>query len=519
VLTVLFTDIVGSTELAAELEDRRWRRLLAQHNSVVRRELRRFRGHEVDTAGDGFLATFEEPTAGVRCAWAIADAVRQLGLEVRAALHTGEVEIEDGKLSGIAVHTAARIVGYAGPGEVVTSATVRELSAGSGARFEDRGRRRLKGVPGAWRLFAVADVDGTVRSPAPSSDVAAERRARASELPPRRRRGVLAALAVLLLAGISAVVLLVVPRDEIAGPTPGGSLVGLDPGTGRVDQKVRLPIPIWRGLAAGEGGVWVVQQLPGRYAVAHLDPSTGKVVARVDLGEAAVPRDIVVGERAVWVLSSGPGLVDALISQVNPATDQLLRQSTVGREFTDDPAGMSIGEGAMWIVLKNGVVARLDPNTARVLAQKDPISSAAAIAAGEGFVWVIDELSDAVLKLQPSSIKVLSRIPMPGSADQIVVGEGSVWVLDRDSGSIVRVNPRTEVVDDPIRVGDEPTDLVAAFGSVWVVDRANGTVSRVDPATRSVTTIDVGGTPTSIAADAASEAIWVAGPEAPPQVF
>jgi streptogramin lyase len=518
VLTVLFTDIVGSTRFAAELDDRRWRTLLARHHDLVRRELRQFGGREVDTAGDGFLATFDEPTNGIRCAWAITEAVRELGLDVRAGLHTGEVELQNGKVGGIAVHTAARIVGYASPGEVVASATVRELAAGSGAKFEERGRRRLKGVPGTWRLFAVTSVDGLVRGPAPSAEAAAERRARASERPPQRRRGVLA-LTVALLAVAVALSILVLRGEEARRSGRESSLLRLDPRTARVEQKVRLGIPLWRGLAAGEGGVWVVQQLRGRYAVVHLDPATGRIVARVDLREAAVPRDIVVGERSVWVLSSGPGLVDALISEVNPATDRLLHQPNVGGESTDDPAGMAIGEAGVWVVLKNGVLARLDPSTGRVVAQKDPISSAAAIAVGEGFVWVIDELSDAVLKVDPSSIKVLSRIPMPGSADQIVVGEGSVWVLDRDSGSVVRVNPRTEVVDDPIRVGDEPTDLVAAFGSVWVVDRANGTVSRVDPATRAVTTIEVGGTPTSIAADPVSEAIWVAGPEAPPQVF
>ena len=153
--TVLFTDLVGSTELAAELGDRRWRDLIEQHHAAVRRELTRFDGHEVDTAGDGFFATFDGPARAIRCAEAIVDAVRPLGLEVRAGLHTGEVELADGKVAGIAVNIGARVAGQAGTGEVLVSGTVKDLVAGSGLEFEDRGATTLKGVPGEWRLFAV----------------------------------------------------------------------------------------------------------------------------------------------------------------------------------------------------------------------------------------------------------------------------------------------------------------------------------------------------------------------------
>jgi class 3 adenylate cyclase len=154
--TVLFTDLVGSTTLAAELGDRRWRDLLEQHHAAVRRELARYDGREVDTAGDGFFATFDGPARGIRCAQAVVDSVRPLGLDVRAGLHTGEVELADGKVAGIAVNIGARVSSQAGPGEVLVSGTVRDLVAGSGLEFEDRGTVTLKGVPGEWRLFAVA---------------------------------------------------------------------------------------------------------------------------------------------------------------------------------------------------------------------------------------------------------------------------------------------------------------------------------------------------------------------------
>ena len=155
--TVLFTDLVGSTERAVEIGDRRWRDLVEQHHAAVRRELARFDGREVDTAGDGFFATFDGPARAIRCAQAIVEGVRPLDLAVRAGLHTGEVELADGKVAGIAVNIGARVAGTAGAGEVLVSGTVRDLVAGSGLAFEDRGTAALKGIPGEWRLFAVLD--------------------------------------------------------------------------------------------------------------------------------------------------------------------------------------------------------------------------------------------------------------------------------------------------------------------------------------------------------------------------
>lgn len=153
--TVLFTDIVGSSEKAASLGDRAWRELLERHHELVRRQLVRFRGREVDTSGDGFFASFDGPARAIRCASAIVESMPELGLEVRAGLHTGECELMDGKVAGIAVHTGARVSSFAQPGEVLVSSTVKDLVAGSGIGFEDRGAHQLKGIPGEWRVYAV----------------------------------------------------------------------------------------------------------------------------------------------------------------------------------------------------------------------------------------------------------------------------------------------------------------------------------------------------------------------------
>jgi len=153
--TVMFTDIVGSTERAATLGDRAWRDLLQDHHILVRRELARFRGEELDTAGDGFFAIFDGPARAISCARAIVGAVDELDLTVRAGVHTGECELQDGKVAGIAVNIGARVAAAADPGEVLVSGTVKDLVAGSGIEFQEQGVHELKGVPGEWRLYTV----------------------------------------------------------------------------------------------------------------------------------------------------------------------------------------------------------------------------------------------------------------------------------------------------------------------------------------------------------------------------
>jgi class 3 adenylate cyclase len=161
--TIVFTDIVGSTQRAALLGDDRWRDLLDNHDSIVRHELQRFGGREVNTAGDGFVATFTSPSAALGCADEIVDAVRVLGIEVRVGIHAGEVEVRGDDVAGMAVHIGARVAALAAPGEVLVSSTVRDIVTGSRRRFADRGESELKGVPGQWQLYALVREHATVR--------------------------------------------------------------------------------------------------------------------------------------------------------------------------------------------------------------------------------------------------------------------------------------------------------------------------------------------------------------------
>ena len=155
--TVLFTDIVGSTERQAAVGDRAWRELVRHHHAIVREGLKRWRGVEIDTAGDGFYATFDGPARAVRCALDITQTVRGLGVEIRAGVHTGECELIDGKPSGLSVSTGARVAAEGGPSEVLVSQTVKDLVAGSGLTFEDTGDHELKGLPDRWRLYRVVN--------------------------------------------------------------------------------------------------------------------------------------------------------------------------------------------------------------------------------------------------------------------------------------------------------------------------------------------------------------------------
>jgi class 3 adenylate cyclase len=156
--TVMFTDIVGSTQMLAEVGDRGWRDLLQRHHALIRRQLTRYAGREVDTAGDGFFASFDGPARAIRCACSIRDSISDLGIKVRAGLHTGECEVIDGKVAGIAVHIGARVASQAESDEVLVSSTVKDLVAGSGIQFAEKGRAELKGIPGEWSLYAVTAV-------------------------------------------------------------------------------------------------------------------------------------------------------------------------------------------------------------------------------------------------------------------------------------------------------------------------------------------------------------------------
>ena len=327
--TVLFTDIVGSTELATELGDRAWRHLLEAHHALVRRKLREYHGREIDTAGDGFFASFDAPALGVRCALDIVRSAPEHGVHVRAGLHIGEVEQiggRRGKIGGIAVHIGARVASAAGTDEVLVTSGVRDLSAGAGLQFEDRGTRALKGVPGEWRLYAA--LSSELAPSALSTEEHVSRRAaavrRVRTTPVWRRHPIRAAAAAVLLLAL-------VGLGGLFAWSPWrpAALAGVHEDTvGVIDierGEIVAQIPVGRspaGVAVAGDAAWVANSADD--AVSRIDVATRAVVDTIPVGK--LPTGIAVGFGSVWVANSG----ERTVTRIAVATDRVVDTIEVG---------------------------------------------------------------------------------------------------------------------------------------------------------------------------------------------
>ena len=489
--TVLFTDIVGSTELAAQLGDRRWRELLRRHHERMRRALRRYGGREVDTAGDSFFAVFDEPGQAIRCALAMAEAVSPLGLTLRAGLHIGETELIDRKVGGVAVHIAARIMAQANAGEVLVSGTLSELVAGSDLSFEDRGQHELKGVPGSWRIMRVA-------APPLSAEPAAEPAPRATLA---RRPVVIGAAAGMLVVLVGALALLAGRGPQLQAPSAApNTVVRLD----AASLAVTAAVPVGAGpaaMAGGDGVIWV----------ANLDDQT---VSRIDLavappeeiarpGGVGVPVSVAAGDAGAWVADL-QGTVYHVDERTNRAT----------RVLGDRRGGSAIAAGEGWIWVLDGVrdqVLRVDPATRQLstTVELPAGSGATAIAVGAGAVWVANSLTNSVSRIEPQAANVaVARIALCCRPSAISVGGGYVWVSSAESDSLQRVVPATNSVSLTREVGDGPVAMVADESAVWVANSLDGTILKLGPDGAELGRITLPGQPT--AALLVDGSLWVA---------
>lgn len=471
--TVLFTDIVGSTVLAAELGDRGWRDLLQEHHGLVRRALRRYGGREVDTAGDSFFAVFDAPASAVECALEIVDGVRTLGIEVRGGLHVGEVEQIAGKVGGIAVPIAARIMGAAGPGEILVSSTVHDLAVGAGLRFEDRGPRDLKGVPGAWRLFAVLppqpgrESDSSGHRAAPVASAADRAAHRATAVRRRQSR----------------------PIWQRRPRLVAGAVVGL--------------VAVIAGAGVLAWSPWRVPALPAvtGNAVAVIDPSRNEVVHQTSVGSQ--PGGIAAGEGAVWVANAGSDSV----SRVDPGTHAVVDTIDVGRS----PEGVASGQGSIWVA--NGgarSVTRINAATGRVVDTIEVGNGPRAIAFGAGAAWVTNAGDGTVMRIDPATGVAGAPISVGSLPSALAVDDDGVWVVSEDGGTLTHLDAqRGRALAPPIAVGSRPSAVVIGDGSIWVANAGDGSISRIDPTShRVINVIDVGGTPAGLAIAGAT--LWVA---------
>jgi class 3 adenylate cyclase/streptogramin lyase len=512
-LTVLFTDIVGSTDLAVEMGDARWRELIARHHGLVRGELKRFGGREIDTAGDGFFVTFDRPAQAIRCAAAVVEAVRRLGIEVRAGLHLGEVEVAGRNVGGVAVHTGARVLAAADPGEVLVTATLRELVAGSGLEFADRGQHTLKGVPGTWQLYGLEAVDGRPLEPVPDPPTAAERRAAIAAPTILRRSRVPAAIA----AG--AVLLLVValvlrdqgspPPREIAGPKepPLDSVITVDPESGTILHVTPHALEAHGGgnpkIAVGEGGVWVHSAF-----LEHLDLRTGDVIAdRVGVetnGNPGADPGIEFGDRAVWIGGALQG-DHAVLLRWDPATDEQLPDISIPADVL--PNDLAVDKGAVWVTFPDGRLVELDPETRRVVANADVGGFIDEAVLGGGGLWVLDITDGTLTRVDTRTLQASDPIGFSGSVLGMAADDERVWLLETSGNDVIPVSANG-IVGDPISVGENPSGIAVGLGAAWVCDE-DGDVYRIDPLTKETTTIHVGGHLTAMAVDEAAGTLWI----------
>ncbi len=300
-VTILFTDIVGSSDIAVAVGDRRWKVLLEAHNRIVRQALRRHGGKELDTAGDGFFAVFDRQAESIRCAVEIVEGVREIGLEVRAGLHVGEAELIGGKVGGVAVHTGARVGAIGGPGEIVVSSVLRDLVPGAGIDFQDLGDRRLKGVPEEVRLWAVRSVNGVDLGRPLDPSEAAERWERVPVPSSTRTARVVGAVVGLsVVAGLIGFLVLApeepAPESPAVPPIQPNTLIRIDPASMEIEDRYELSA-YPKGVVFADGLVWILEE--GILEV--LDPATIRDHRRTGFGFepchiAVTSSDVVVGD-------------------------------------------------------------------------------------------------------------------------------------------------------------------------------------------------------------------------------
>jgi class 3 adenylate cyclase len=507
-VAVMFTDIVGSSDVVAELGDQRWRALLAAHHRRVRRALSQFGGREVDTAGDGVFAVFDDQGEAIRCACAIVDGVRDYGLEVRAGLTAGQVERSGRTHGGIAVHTGARIMAEAGAGQVFVSGVLRDLVRGERFAFADLGTRDLKGIPDEVHLYEVAEVDGVARG-TPLAPVEAARRRASIEAPRLGRRSRRRTVAIVV-AGVLALVVggVWIASHRASAATvrvAPDSLLRIDPTTGHFLADVPVVDPgATRPLAVPKHQIWTYSY--SNQTVNRIDASdttTRLAGVNTQLGIAVVPQAFTAGmtysDSWVWVATAAD-----VVSKLNPATGDKLATFTpkpVQLPGADGPRQTPVAaanvDGKPWIFCHNGAVYQYDDQTLRfVKIQMPPVIQPASIAVGDGYVWVTTYAA-SLIRIDPSSYRQRTypiNPPASGSTG-VIFAHGFVWVADLGSETtpamVSRISPDTGQVRNVtlggLYKGSITNDVAAAGGAIWATDPNTQTIDRIDPINMRVT--------------------------------
>ena len=515
--TILFLDIVGSTQIAVELGDRRWRELLGRFREVVRGELKRHHGHEEDTAGDGFFATFAQPAQALRAAVAIVRGVQEIGLDVRCGLHFGECETIDGRLGGIAVHIGARIMALGGAADVFVTSTVRDLVAGGDTQWEDRGSHELKGVPGSWQVWRLEKLDvsalPTPLDPARASSVRESQRPAAARKR-RRLRVVIAAVAGLaaVLGLVVAVVAFATGHLFAAPAAPPVNLLKIDPNTNSITLRQsdsytdeHLPDALW----IVNGALWqgVNKGTDGFEGFVRRDIQTGVVQQKFALHTE--PSAVAIGFGSIWL--SGLQGPDS-IQQWDPVSGRVLKTFTV----KGDIVSMDPGTDALWVLGADGTLFKVDPVTRTVIKTYDSKTDKPGVVVALGDkIWVCDCEEHHLVEFDPAADRVARTLSFAQSGFLVGLtdtsGVTTLWLLDPQGATLTPIDANAGTAGQPIGIGTNLHGATVAFGAVWVV--AGDKVLRVDGSGPTVTktiTMPAGFSAGSIAADPETHFLWVA---------
>jgi class 3 adenylate cyclase len=511
--TVLFLDIVGSTRIASEIGDRRWRELLSRFRHVVHAQLRKHGGREENFTGDGFLATFTDPERAIRAGVDIAAGVHDLGVDVRCGLHTGECERIEGSLGGIAVHIASRVMSHAADAQVLATSTVEELVIGASIEFEDHALHELKGVPGPWELYPVRSVDGEP-APRPLEEVVAADRIASVQPPPllhRRRKLVIGGAAVLTLAAAGAAFAVLAGGGEPSGPGPGSrevTLMKVNPQTNEVVKVLRdgyrsegVPGSLW---SIG-GALW--QATPDE--LVRRDIETGEPQATIPLG---APVDAVgFGYGSAWI-AEPTGSAGSVIRRHDAVTGRPQHELGVGTRVVS----LSAGNDAMWALGADGSLLEIDAVRTRVSHTFYTGSTSPALAVAEsGYVWISDPGSGRVIQFDPRAAGVAHTVPLPSRGSLVAVdtdGVQTLWILDPSRGTLTPIDAVSGRTGRTVAFEGSLGAARIGFDSLWVAGR--GDVERiplaVSDANHAIIQMPRGAIAGSIAIDEQTGAVWVA---------
>jgi class 3 adenylate cyclase len=523
-ITVLFLDIVGSTALAHELGDARWRVVLSSFRAAVRHELKRYGGREQGTEGDSFFATFAEPAQALRAAAAITAAVQDVGLDVRTGVHTGEVEEQGGTLGGIAVHIGARVTALAGPAQVMVTSTVKELVAGSGAVFEDAGEHELKGVEGLWHTHSLRSIDVVVPPPL-APEVAAERIA--GLVPPRRRRRLyVAAVAAVIVAAV--VVGAIFAMGGSSKPAGKISLLQLDPHTGHIVRTIRdgtLGCPCGANLFAIDGTLWERGGREGNLIVVR-DMSTGAVQRVTPAPRGSI--DGGVGFGSIWllrtILNFKTGSTIDVVQRIDELSGRVIAtirlSSPINGGGSVEGGTIAVGNGAVWVLQADATLDRIDPGTNRVTGRfaSGALETQILLPTG-GYEWICECLYHKVLRYDARTRtgRTFHFFQEPWHLVEIKTATGpTLWLMDEQGATLTEIDPRTGRPKQPLGLNGTPTEATQLGDSIWVA--AGSVVDRIRLKGHSRTSIPLpkGVRATGIAADAATGRLWVNNSYLPP---